>query len=624
MASITILDQTYALPAIATTRFQTLQEQVRTQQQVIQSGLRPRARLLGLLTRAPTPLTPEERWQALDLLVRHYDAIIAELCASQEAYTAFFSRLAAGVQQAVEREGTAMQRLEEERLADAQRPETQQDETLQRLVQEDGEQLMQGVRLLGQAALLLLKKIALCEEGLTRLVTDQDVQRRVLTVLTGRLQLHRRAYERRQRIQEVVQEAARMAEVALQFEAYMRDHLGPLQGLLEQVVQVDSTLHQTVTEIEDLTRQLLQQQQATPLPGGALLDERWLTFLTTSQLKKERLVEMWEHLERQDGSLEALDIELASSTPEESPSPVLTALGNIRLLVEARLAPLLPPPDAVRSPGRNVPGRAIPGSAGVSPAQGDSGQDGRAPREGVAALPQLLVDRFGIEFVLIHPGTFQMGSEHGNADKKPVHTVHITKPLYLSIYPVTQRQWEAVMGSNPSHFQGPEHPVENVSWDKVQEFLRSLNTHEGRTCYRLPTEAEWEYAARAGSAAAYCYGDDVQQLGIYAWYGDNAGRTTHPVGQKQPNAWGLYDVHGNVWEWVQDCYAADIYRQRVTAGAAAPAAVDPVGPAAGAYRVIRGGGWYCDAGDCRAAYRNRIGPGYRYDFLGFRLLRAVP
>ncbi len=621
MASITILNQTYALPAIATTRFQTLQEQVRTQQQVIQSGLRPRARLLGLLTRAPTPLTPEERWQALDLLVRNYDAIIAELCASQEAYTAFFSRLAAGVQQAVERQGTAMQRLEEERLADAQRPETQQDETLQRLVQEDGEQLMQGVRLLGQAALLLLKKIALCEEGLTRLVTDQDVQRRVLTELTGRLQLHRRAYERRRRIQEVVQEAARMAEVALQFEAYMRDHLGPLQGLLEQVVQVDSTLHQTVTEIEDLTRQLLQQQRATPLPGGELLDERWLTFLTTSQLKKERLVEMWEHLERQDGSLEALDIELASSTPEESPSPVLTALGNIRLLVEARLAPLLPQPGAVLPPG----------SAGVSPAPTAARM---AALPGRDSLEPRLVDRFGIEFVLIHPGTFAMGSEHGSADEKPVHMVHITQPFYLSISPVTQRQWEAVMGSNPSSFKGPEHPVENVSWDKVQEFLRSLNTHEGRTCYRLPTEAEWEYAARAGSAAAYCYGDDAQQLGIYAWYGDNAGRTTHPVGQKQSNAWGLYDVHGNVWEWVQDWYAADIYQQRVTdaavrAAAHAPAtavraAVDPVGPAAGARRVIRGGSWYCAAGGCRTALRINAAPGFRGVILGFRLLRAVP
>ena len=309
MASITILDQTYTLPVIVTERFRVLQHQVHEQQQVIQTGLRPQPRLLGIIPRAPLTLTPEERWRELDQLVHNYDAIIAELRTSKEAYEAFFGQIAAGVQQALARQWEAMQREEEERLADAQHPGTQQDETLQRLVHEDGERLMQGVRLLGQAALLLLKKIALCQEGLARLVSDQDLQRRVLTELTGRLELHRRAYLRRQRIDRLVQDAARMAEVALRFEEYMRDHLGPLQGLLEQVVRVDSDLHRAVAEIEDLTRQLVQQQRLTSLPGSEMLDERWLTFLTTSQLKKERLVEMWGRLEQQDGDLEALEID---------------------------------------------------------------------------------------------------------------------------------------------------------------------------------------------------------------------------------------------------------------------------------------------------------------------------
>src|SRR5215831_4703049 len=181
---------------MATERFRALQEQVQAQQQVIQTGLRLQPRLLGMIPRAPRTLTPEERWRELDLLVRNYDAIIAELGASKEAYTAFFGQLAAGVQQALVRQSAAMQRLEEERLADAQRPEVQQDATLQRLLHEDGERLMHGVRLLGQAALLLLKKIALCQAGLARLVADQDLQRRVLSELTGRLELHRRAYLR--------------------------------------------------------------------------------------------------------------------------------------------------------------------------------------------------------------------------------------------------------------------------------------------------------------------------------------------------------------------------------------------------------------------------------------------
>ena len=599
MASVTILDQTYALPAIATERFRALQEQVQAQQQVIQTGLRPQPRLLGMIPRPPRTLTPEERWQELDLLVRNYDAIIAELGASKEAYTAFFGQLAAGVQQALIRQSAAMQRLEEERLADAQHPEVQQDATLQRLLHEDGERLMHGVRLLGQAALLLLKKIALCQEGLARLVADQDLQRRVLSELTGRLELHRRAYLRRQRIDQAVRDAARMAEVAVHFEAYMRDHLGPLQGILEQVVRVDSDLHRAVAEIEDLTRQLVQQQHLTPLPGSELLDERWLTFLTAGQLKKERLEEMWERLERQDGDLEALEVDLATSASSAA-SPVLTALDNIRTLVEVRLAPLVPAPVTVTP--EMAEGASRPRVVSVSPPE---------PR---------LVDRFGIEFVLIPAGTFQMGSEHGNDDEKPVHTVHLSRPFYLGIYPVTQRQWEAVMGSNPSRFQGPEHPVEQVSWDKVQEFIRSLNTHEGRALYRLPTEAEWEYAARAGATGAYCFGDDVTQLAQYAWYEDNARGTTHPVGQLQPNAWGLYDMHGNVWEWVQDWYDNQEYARRAATGTAV---VDPAGPAAGSHRVFRGGSWGNTTRNCRSADRGGYAPGVRGGTLGFRLLREV-
>jgi formylglycine-generating enzyme required for sulfatase activity len=474
----------------------------------------------------------------------------------------------------------------------------QQDATLQRLLHEDGERLMHGVCLLGQAALLLLKKIALCQEGLARLVADQDLQRRVLSELTGRLELHRRAYLRRQRIDKAVRDAARMAEVAVHFEAYMRDHLGPLQGILEQVIRVDSDLHRAVAEIEGLTRQLVQ-QHLTPLPGSELLDERWLTFLTAGQLKKERLEEMWERLEQQDGDLEALEIDLATSASSAA-SPVLTALDNIRTLVEVRLAPLVPAP--MTGAPKMAEGASRPRGISVSTPE---------PR---------LVDRFGIDFVLIPAGTFQMGSDHGDDNEKPVHTVRLSRPFYLGMYPVTQRQWEAVMGSNPSRFQGPEHPVERVSWNKVQEFIRSLNTHEGRALYRLPTETEWEYAARAGATGAYCYGDDVTQLAQYAWYADSARGITYPVGQLRPNAWGLYDIHGNVWEWVQDWYDNQEYARRTATGTAV---VDPAGPASGSDRVLRGGGCSSPACGCRSADRSSDVPGYLSTDRGFRLLREV-
>ena len=222
----------------------------------------------------------------------------------------------------------------------------------------------------------------------------------------------------------------------------------------------------------------------------------------------------------------------------------------------------------------------------------------------------------GMEFVLIPAGTFQMGcsseAEQCDAGEKPRHEVTISKPFYLGKYEVTQAQWEAVMGNNPSHYKGADRPVELVSWDDVQEFIGKLNAKEGHIGYRLPTEAEWEYAARAGSAKAYGFGDDVGQLGNYAWYRVNSGEETHPVGQKRPNAWGLHDMHGNVWEWVQDRYG------EYSAGSAADPA-DPAGPQAGELRVLRGGAWDQTARRCRSASRIMGPPGARVGAVGFRL-----
>ena len=226
-----------------------------------------------------------------------------------------------------------------------------------------------------------------------------------------------------------------------------------------------------------------------------------------------------------------------------------------------------------------------------------------------------LTNSLGMQLVLVPAGEFQMGSANESDEERPVHTVRISKPFYLGLHEVTQGQWETVTGSNPSRFKGDTNrPVETVSWEEVQKFIDKLNSKEGGTKYRLPTEAEWEYAARAGSTTAYSFGDDSSQLGKYAWFADNADNTTHPVGKLQPNAWGLYDMHGNVWEWVQDWYG------KYTA----EPVTDPQGPASGSYRVLRGGGWGHGAGKCRSAYRGNGAPGGRVVGLGFRLLRTAP
>jgi formylglycine-generating enzyme required for sulfatase activity len=228
------------------------------------------------------------------------------------------------------------------------------------------------------------------------------------------------------------------------------------------------------------------------------------------------------------------------------------------------------------------------------------------------ALPAGQQAGAGMEFVKILPGELMMGCSAGDTEcldpEKPAHRVRITKPFEIGSYEVTQAQWQSVMGSNPSVFKGSNRPVEYVSWNDVQDFLQKLTAKHDGYRYRLPTEAEWEYAARAGTTGAH-----AGPLDSMAWYDSNSGHHTNPIGQKQPNAWGLYDVIGNVWEWVQDWYDETFY-------ARSPAA-DPVGPSSGRYRVLRGGSWY--NGPTRASFRFRYDPPFRDPTIGFRCVREA-
>ncbi len=265
-----------------------------------------------------------------------------------------------------------------------------------------------------------------------------------------------------------------------------------------------------------------------------------------------------------------------------------------------------------------------------------------------AQSPKEIANSIGIKLVLIPKGTFMMGSpktEEGRVQDETQHQVTISKDYYLGVTEVTQGQYEKVMGTNPSNFQGKKiegsssnHPVDKVSWEDAVEFCKKLSElpeekGAGRG-YRLPTEAEWEYACRAGSKTAYSFGDNSRDLGNYAWFGNNSGSkeldsaailkdtpqrymdtlvsarcATHPVGEKKANAWGLYDMHGNVWEWCSDWYG------EYPKGAVS----DPVGPIQGSRRVDRGGSWLLEAARCRLAIRFRRLPSVREYDLGFRV-----
>jgi formylglycine-generating enzyme required for sulfatase activity len=218
-----------------------------------------------------------------------------------------------------------------------------------------------------------------------------------------------------------------------------------------------------------------------------------------------------------------------------------------------------------------------------------------------------------LELVLIRPGSFMMGDGTGGDDEKPVHKVTLTKPFYIGKYKVTQPQWEALMGSNPSIAKDPKNPVERVSWEDCKAFLQKLDAKFGDKVvkFSFPTEAQWEYACRAGKTTKYCFGDKEADLGRYAWFIENSKDKIHPVGEKKPNAWGLYDVHGDAWEWCADWYDKAYYKTSP--------ANDPPGPASGIFRVCRGSSWESMAPDCRCGFRLFAVPSDRFPYISLRV-----
>jgi formylglycine-generating enzyme required for sulfatase activity len=239
-----------------------------------------------------------------------------------------------------------------------------------------------------------------------------------------------------------------------------------------------------------------------------------------------------------------------------------------------------------------------------------------------AAAAATFTNSLGMEFALIPAGKFRMGSPASEKDRSSDEAqvdVTLTKSFYLGKTEVTQGQWRAVMGTTPwkgKSFvkEGDNYPATYLSWEDAQAFCKKLSEKENGK-YRLPTEAEWEYACRGGSTTRFSFGDNEAQLGGFAWYDRNADAIgeeyAHEVGKKQANSFGLHDMHGNVWEWCEDVYAAKLQ-----------GGMDPLVSSGGSHRVVRGGSWLSEASRCRSALRGRFAPDYRRDYLGFRVARV--
>ncbi len=238
---------------------------------------------------------------------------------------------------------------------------------------------------------------------------------------------------------------------------------------------------------------------------------------------------------------------------------------------------------------------------------------GCSGEEGNIKPGDVIVNSIGMKLAYIPAEEFEMGSpvdENGRVEDEERHRVKLTRGFRIGVMEVTQEQWEAVMAFNRSNFKGDDLPVEKISWRDVVAFCKKLGEKEGNV-YRLPTESEWEYACRAGAAVAFGGTGDLDEMG---WYAENSDERTHPVGSKRANAWGLYDMHGNVSEWCSDRYGAEYPEGPV---------VDPTGPSEGTYRVIRGGSWSHFWRACRCAARGSAPVSYQLRQTGFRVVMEV-
>ncbi|MCP4886397.1 MAG: SUMF1/EgtB/PvdO family nonheme iron enzyme [Planctomycetaceae bacterium] len=298
--------------------------------------------------------------------------------------------------------------------------------------------------------------------------------------------------------------------------------------------------------------------------------------------------------------------EVGSILDSAKPTPTGVAAEDVEEPAEAPLAEVEPEPRAPLEPEQVAPELAGFSSdlsnatneppPAIAPFDAEQAKAHQAAWEEHLGLAVEIENSIGMKLRVIPPGTFMMGSEDGPDHEKPVHQVTLTKPILLGVYEVTQSEYQQVMGNNPSRFKGSRNPVEMLTWEDANEFCRRLSLlprekRAGRV-YRLPTQAEWEFACRAGTTTKYSYRDDESLLSSYGWYKENGGGTTHPVGSKIANPFGLHDMHGNVWEWCNDWYGS------YPSGSV----TNPVGPESGSDRVSRGGSWNDGAGLCRSAY----------------------
>ncbi|NCS79583.1 MAG: SUMF1/EgtB/PvdO family nonheme iron enzyme [Microcystis aeruginosa K13-07] len=590
-AKIKLYRKTYQLPRLNRPDLLILQDQIQERQQLIKTGKRVRNTWLGL-RKKEEPLDFEETFQELERLVGDYNQLIRFLTDHKDEYRRFFLSLTEEIKEAV-----AVKCL---KLAEKERKRQSLENSigsaeLRDTLKLQKQQIFRTVILVGRASLLMLKKIDLISESIQKLAEDQDTQKRVFSKMMGELNGYKQVYQLQIELDNLEKEAIEMAKVAINLEQYLKPIIGQFQGLIDQVVTIDGELSRSVSEVESLVQNILSSESAVSFRKNENLSASLLNFLVTSEEKRGRLASALERAEQEGWQWTEVEI------PDEE-IELETAIQRINNHVIERVG------DFSTSVVGDSP---IPPQTQPETALGDK-----------TSFTENLAKGVTLEMVSLPAGKFLMGSPDididASDDEKPPHQVKVNS-FAIGKYPITQAQYQAVMGNNPSSFKNnPQNPVEKVSWNDAQAFCQKLSQITGKT-YRLPTEAEWEYACRAGTTTRYYFGDNDNQLGDYAWGSENSNDTTHPVGQKKPNGWGLYDMSGNVWEWCED----DWHNSYAGAPDDGTAWIDNDNRSQ-SRKCLRGGSWYYIPNSCRSAVRSRYYPGDHVSSLGFRVACVSP
>ncbi|MGA0199995.1 MAG: formylglycine-generating enzyme family protein, partial [Prochlorotrichaceae cyanobacterium] len=578
--SVQILQKTYHLPLLRSEQLQDIQSRLRDRQRIIKTGRREEAALFGLRTRVIN-LGPQERMGELNAQITDYKRLINLVTTHKVAYQQFLLQLAAEIRQVFAQKCQQIQRDENERARDEAYARQRQNPVQLQALRQEKRELLEELVLLDKAASLMLKKIDLICQGLDRISADKALQENIVTDLVNDIEVYKRMMSRRQRAEQRREDTRRFADLALNFEEYMRRYFGPFQELINQTAQIDSGMGRTVQEISTLAEEVV---GATA--NLVNLEELLQLEVVSAEIQDHLGLALERAALERDWAGGGLGLISDSDLDQTS---VDRAISQIQGYLDSELGKL-----QQRFPAGEIP--LLP----IAPSWASwEGVGFTLPGENLSFdLPK---NGGKLEFIAVPGGTLTM--EGG-------HKVNL-QPFLMGKYPITQRQYQAVMGKNPSHFKGENRPVEKVNWHEARSFCQKLSELLGQQI-DLPSETQWEWAARGATQSQgfeYAGSNNLDEVG---WYIENSGRQTHPVGEKKPNELGLYDMSGNVWEWCKDNWTDNSNALPRDGSALTSNGNSDL-------RAVRGGSWDCNPVDCRCAQRDWNDPVIRVDYRGFRV-----